>query len=205
VTELTLPPLQPRYPRHLINCWRLADGRTITIRPIRHDDGALEQDFVRSLSPRTRYYRFFNAIRELSPAMLDRLTHIDYRRQMTLVAVVYKDGVETQIGMAQYVAEPHVDSCDLAIVVHDAWQRQGLGSLLIDSLIRCARAAGFSHIEGDVMADNYAMLKLVRSLGFSVSMSPADATLVRVRKTLTLASDYFGALSHPALAVPCAG
>jgi len=48
MTELTPPPLQSRYPKHLINCWRLADGRTTTVRPIRHDDGALEQDFVRS-------------------------------------------------------------------------------------------------------------------------------------------------------------
>ena len=193
MTDLSTPMLQPRYPKHLVSCWRLADGRTITVRPIRPDDGPLEQGFVRSLSAKTRYYRFFNAIRELPPAMLDRLTHVDYRQQMTLVAVIHDGGVETQIGVAEYVAEPGADSCEFAVVIHDNWQHLGLGTLLIENLIRCARAAGFASIEGDVMADNQPMLNLARSLGFSVRMDADDARLMKVRKILPPADSSFHA------------
>jgi acetyltransferase len=196
-------PLSPTsYPKHLVNCWRLADGRTITIRPVRPDDGPLEQDFVRSLSAKTRYYRFFNAIKELSPSMLDRLTHIDYRQQMTLVAVIREGGSETQICAAEYVAESFADTCEFAVVIHDDWQHMGLGSLLIESLVRCARAAGYARIDGEVMADNRPMLNLARSLGFSVHLNADDAKLVRVRKTLSPVEAHAG--RSPGLAaVPC--
>ena len=204
MAELITPLSLPRYPKHLVNCWRLANGHTITIRPVRPDDGSLEQDFVRSLSPKTRYYRFFNAIKELSPSMLDRLTHIDYRRQMTLVAVIGDGGSETQIGAAEYVAEPGAQACEFAVVIHDAWQHIGLGTLLIESLMRCARAAGYARIEGEVMADNQPMLNLARTLGFSVRMSADDARLVRVIKML-LPVDVHSVPLPRAAAVPCSG
>lgn len=202
MAELVTPPSPASYPKHLVNCWRLADGRTIAIRPVRPDDGPLEQDFVRSLSAKTRYYRFFNAIKELSPSMLDRLTHIDYRQQMTLVAVICEGDSETQIGAAEYVAEPCADTCEFAVVIHDAWQHMGLGTLLIESLMRCARAAGYARIEGEVMADNRPMLNLARSLGFSVRMNAEDAKLVRVRKTLPPVEIYVTPIPRNA-AVPC--
>lgn len=202
MTELTTPTPQARYPGHLVNCWRLADGRAVTVRPIRPDDGPLEQDFVRSLSARARYYRFFNAISELSPAVLDRLTHVDYRRQMTLIAVIDGGDRETQIGVAQYVTEADSDACEFAVVIHDAWQHMGLATLLIESLIRCARAAGFASIEGEVIGDNYAMLNLARSLGFSVRMNADDARLVRVRKVLSPVEVHAGQLRRAA-AVSC--
>jgi acetyltransferase len=204
MAELTAPLSLPRYPNHLVNCWQLGNGHTITIRPIRPDDGSLEQDFVRSLSPKTRYYRFFNAIKELSPSMLDRLTHIDYRQQMTLVAVIREGASETQVGAAEYVAEPGADMCEFAVAIHDAWQHIGLGTLLIESLIRCARAAGYARIEGEVMADNQPMLNLARTMGFSVRMNADDARLVKVRKPLSLVEIYVPRSPRTA-AVPCGG
>jgi len=183
-----LEPLDIPYPAHLVHGCRMANGRIVTIRPIRPDDSELEQEFVKSLSPRTRYYRFFNAIRELSPAMLDRFIRVDYRRQMTLVAVVREGGKEQQVGVAQYVAEPHADACEFAVVVHDDWQRGGLGSLLINSLMRSATDAGMLRIGGEVMADNQAMLELARKLGFSARTSRDDATLMTVSKTLSTAT-----------------
>jgi acetyltransferase len=202
MAELATPLSLTGYPKHLEHCWRLANGHTVTIRPIRPDDGPLEQDFVRSLSPKTRYYRFFNAIKELSPSMLDRLTHIDYRQQMTLVAVIREGASDTQVGAAEYVAEHGADTCEFAVVIHDAWQHIGLGTLLIESLMRCARAAGYARIEGEAMANNQPMLNLARALGFSVRMSADDARLVRVIKALTPVGTYSGPLLR-ATATPC--
>ena len=64
----------------------LADGTTITIRPIEPDDAEIEQAFVRALSPRARYFRFFGPLKELSPAALTRFTHNDYPARMALIA-----------------------------------------------------------------------------------------------------------------------
>jgi acetyltransferase len=110
---------------------------------------------------------------------------VDYRRAMTLLAVVHEGGREIQVGMAQYVSDEVTDACDFALVVHDEWQGRGVGSLLIDTLEQCARAAGVEHLNGDVIAENQAMLRLARSRGFATRRNPEDASLMRISKTLT--------------------
>ena len=79
------------YPAHLIQDWEQPDGRTITIRAIRPEDSEMEQDFVRSLSDESKYYRFMDTLRELTPPMLVRFTQIDYDREMALIATIPGD------------------------------------------------------------------------------------------------------------------
>ena len=76
------------YPQHLIRKMTLADGTTVTLRPIRPSDAGIEQAFVRELSDESRYFRFMDMLRELSPQMLKQLTEIDYDTHMAFIAVV---------------------------------------------------------------------------------------------------------------------
>jgi acetyltransferase len=193
---------RPVYPSHLVRCWRLIGGRRVTVRPVQPEDEELEQSFVRSLSSRTRYYRFFNAVRELAPETLWRLTHVDYQRSMTLLAVVHEAGREIQVGMAQYVSDGDTDACDFALVVQDGWQGRGVGSLLIDTLEQCASAAGLGRLNGDVITENQAMLRLARSRGFATYLNPEDARLMRVSKTLAATAGAPSAMPS-ATRVPC--
>ena len=172
------------YPAHLVQRLHLRHGGPVTIRPVRRDDADLLQALVRSLSPRSRYCRFMHAMNELPPDLLVRFVDIDYRRQMTLIATVVEPAGEMPVGMAQYVAEPGAEGCDSALLVHDDWHRRGLGSLLLDSLALCAGAASYAYIEGDVLADNCAMLEMARSRGFSIRHYAGSSGLMRVRASL---------------------
>ncbi|MEO0249962.1 MAG: chorismate synthase, partial [candidate division WOR-3 bacterium] len=115
------------YPSHLVSQWQLPNGADVTIRPIRPEDAEMTQSFVRGLSEETKYFRFMDAVRELSPAMLVRLTQIDYDREMALLAVTEQDGREVELGVARYATNPDRTSCEFAVVVHDQWQHQGIG------------------------------------------------------------------------------
>ena len=95
---------------------------------------------VKSLSAETRYFRFMDTLRELTPQMLVRSTQIDYDREMAFVATVPEDGREAEVGVARYVANPDGESCEFALVVADDWQRKGLGRRLMGQLIDVARA-----------------------------------------------------------------
>ena len=64
------------------------------------------QTFVRGLSEQTKYYRYMQAIKELTPEMLVRFTQIDYDREMAFVATVREGGREAEIGVARYVTNP---------------------------------------------------------------------------------------------------
>ena len=162
------------YPKHLVETGFLADGTKITIRPIRPEDAESEQEFVRALSREAKRFRFMQAIDELTPTMLARFTQIDYSREMALIAVIEEKERRKQLGVARYAINPDERSCEFAIVVSDEKQNQGIGSRLMKALMKAARDHGLEMIEGQVMADNGPMLKLMRELGFSISRSPDD-------------------------------
>jgi acetyltransferase len=75
------------YPSNYTQDWPMRGGGQYTMRPVQPDDANMLQDFVRSLSDKSRYYRFVSSMRELSVRMLARYTLIDYDREMALVAV----------------------------------------------------------------------------------------------------------------------
>ena len=167
------------YPSHLTTEYQTADGTTVTIRPIRPEDGDLEQEFVKNLSSETKYYRFMNTLRELSQAQLVRLTQIDYDREMAFVAVTTVEGQEVEVGVARYAMNPDGESCEFAIVVSDDWQGKGLARRLMGVIIDTARSRGVRYMNGDFLAENRRMIQFVTALGFVLSPHPEDSGLKR--------------------------
>ena len=148
----------------------------------------LEKAFVKNLSDYSRYYRFMQPIRELSPAMLEQFTHPDYDREMALIALFSRDGQEEEIDVARYVKYPDGRQCEFALAVADEWQGRGVGAALMRELISVARSFGLESMEGFVLTTNQPMLKLVKFLGFSSELNSDDPTQMTVRKNLS-ASD----------------
>lgn len=173
------------YPAHLVSTWRPAEGPRVTLRPIRPEDAEMEQAFVKSLSAETRYFRFMDTLRELTPQMLVRFTQIDYDREMAFVATVPEDGGEAEVGVARYVANPDGSSCEFALVIADGWQRRGLGRRMMEQLVDVARARGLRAMVGHVLAENRGMLTLCQKLGFGVSDSAEGPMVKRVTLALT--------------------
>jgi acetyltransferase len=165
------------YPAHLTDSLPLLYGFDLTVRAIHPEDAMLTGEFLRGLSSESGYQRFLGPPPKPTPEILHRFTHIDYRQEMALVAVVFVGGVETEIGVVRYVVHENGLACELAIVVADAWQRRGIGRMLLQRLIEHAAAAGLQHVDGYVLATNQAMLNLARSLGFRVEPVPGDATV----------------------------
>lgn len=165
------------YPARYEQVWPLRGGGEYTIRPIHPDDAQMVQDLVHGLSPESRYYRFISSMTELPPAMLSRLTLIDYDREMALVAIhrTRQDGpdgepVETEriVGVSRYITNPDKSSCEFSLVVADDFNGKGLGSRLMLSIMEEARDKGLTEIEGLVLANNHGMLKLMKGLGYDI-------------------------------------
>lgn len=173
------------YPEELVEQRLLDDGTAITVRPIRPEDADIEQEFVRMLSRETKRLRFMQTLDELSPAMLRRFTEIDYGQDMALI-VTEQDGTgaERQRGVARYAANPDGQSCEFAIVVADDRRERGIGTALMEGIMRAARAQGLVRMEGHVLADNTRMLQLMRDLGFSIRRAPDDPALYLVEREL---------------------
>lgn len=170
----------PLYPAHLARQRRLANGTTVVIRPVRPGDEAAERAFFAALSPQTKRLRFQRFSAAVTDELMRFYTHIDYDRHMAFVC----EADERIVGEARYVANPGTRSCELGIVVADDWHHTGIAQLLIDALMRAARAHHFETLEGLVLAENRDMLDFVGELGFEVEPMPLEPTLVRVVKRL---------------------
>ncbi|SFL10303.1 acetyltransferase [Nitrosomonas aestuarii] len=172
------------YPAHLQRQWQLADGTDIIIRPIRPEDAEIEQTFVHNLSLQSKYFRFMQSLYELTPQMLIRFTQIDYDRELAFIAVISEKHRETEIGVARYVTNPDIESCEFALVIADQWQQKGIGSRLLTCLIEAAQAKGFKTMEGEVLANNTSMLRLTKNLGFTSHISQDDPAIIAISKAL---------------------
>ena len=172
------------YPSHRVSHFQLADGTEVTIRPIRPEDAEIEREFVRCLSPEARYFRFLQAMRELSQELLIRFTQLDYHRELALIATVPTDTGETEVGVARFFPNPDGLSAEFAVVVADEWQHHGIGARLMTLLLDAARENGLAQIEGEVLAQNAKMLHFTEKLGFTAAKKPEDPSLVIVTKTL---------------------
>jgi acetyltransferase len=182
-------PAEPRpgaaplpYPAALERRHTLADGRTVTVRPVRREDDARELEFLRGLSAEARYYRFHGWVQSPSQRLLHFLTDIDYDRHMAFVCVAPVAGGERIVGEARYVAAAAGEGCDMGIVIADRWRRSGIAGLLMAALVDAARARGLARMEGLVMRRNLSMLRFARALGFECA--PHDAETVRIVKQL---------------------
>src|SRR5690606_36693846 len=74
------------YPLHLMQDWKVGDGRSVRTRQVRPEDANLVLAFFDALSAETCYMRFMEKLQELSPAMLARFTQIDYDPDMALIS-----------------------------------------------------------------------------------------------------------------------
>ncbi len=128
-----------RYPAHLVASRRLADGTAIVIRPIQPEDDAIERAFISGLSSDTRYNRLLGA-RKLTPEEIRRLTRIDYAQEMAFVAVTGQGAQLRLLGVARYVRDADA-AAEFAVVVADAWQRKGLGTVLLNAPVRPGQGA----------------------------------------------------------------
>lgn len=142
----------------------LRNGSPVEIRAQRPEDRDGLVAAVGRVSADSLYRRFFSRKRELSEQEIDFFANVDFVRHVSLVAVVPEGGRATIIAGARYiVTEP--GRAELAFVVVDEYQGQGIGSLLLRHLIAIAREAGLARLSAEVLPENTSMLKVFQKCG----------------------------------------
>jgi GNAT superfamily N-acetyltransferase len=157
------------YPLELVGSITLPDHRVLRVRPLRTCEQAPVRELYRRLSPRTRYLRFFSPMPELPDSILRLLTCVDYRRGLALVGEM-----ETAGGGVEPVALGSFAALDdrrveVALVVGDDWQRQGIGVAIAARVMRAARARGFDRFVAHTLWENRVIRKVLGHVGDVVS------------------------------------
>ncbi|KWX04206.1 hypothetical protein TH66_10030 [Carbonactinospora thermoautotrophica] len=157
----------------------LSDESELLVRPGLPGDASAAAQLHRRCSPETRRLRYFSPRHRLSAGMLERL--LDRRYGHTLVAVS-PQGQLVAMGHLLPTAEPGV--AEVALLVEDAWQHRGLGTVLLRRLLALGRCQGFAELSAYVPPGHTRMLRLLRRVGAAEEFDMADG-LVRVRIPLS--------------------
>lgn len=119
------------------------------------------------LSPRSRWLRYFTTGPQPGHWYVDRLMHQEDPRD-TVVAVV-DDEIVAVAGFSPYESDP--TKAELAVLVDDAHQHTGLGTLLLARLATIAAQQGVLTFVAVVLLENRAMHRLLTDTGFLVRVT----------------------------------
>jgi RimJ/RimL family protein N-acetyltransferase len=145
-------------------------GTQVHIRSMRVDDADRLVAFHGRLSRETVYLRFFNSHTRLTPDEIHRFTHLDGTNRVALVATVGPspcgDSSEiVGIGAFDRMAG-EARTAEVAFVIADQLQGQGLGTALLHRLVLRAVDAGISCLYAQTFPENHAMKDVLRHAGY---------------------------------------
>lgn len=172
----------------------LPDGRPLRLRPLRTDDTQLYEEFFSHVTRDDLHKRFFSSMRGASPALIARLTQIDYGRTMVFLALDAKTGAI--LGVVRLETDANHSHGEYAILVRSDCKGQGLGWILMEQCIAFAKAEGLSSIDGQVFRENREMLKMCSEFGFTIEPNAQSPEIRNVSLQLSALS----ANAAPALA-----
>ena len=165
------------YPTQWIKKVQLRDGTKVLLRPIRPEDEALEARLVENTSRESLYFRFFGYLSGLNHQMLTRFTHIDYDREIAIVAEIERKGQKELIGVVRIVGDGWRETAEYAILITDAWQGHGLGSILTDYILDIAKEQGYRMVYGSFLKINGDMRRLFQRKGFVIKSTEEEFDL----------------------------
>lgn len=166
------------YPIRFVTSSTLADGTEIVLRPIRPEDEALQHELVSTISRESLRTRFFGAFPKPTHDWLFPFCNIDYDRHIAMVAEIKEGEARKIIGVARLIMDPDFNSGVFALLVHDRFQRKGIGQKLMEMLARIGRWKGLHEIYGEVLTENDNMLDLCKKLGYTTKWLPQGITRV---------------------------
>jgi RimJ/RimL family protein N-acetyltransferase len=143
----------------------LRGGRPIEIRALRPDDKAEMLAAIGRTSTQSLQRRFFAPKKGFSEQEMAFFLNIDFETHVALIAQIDEDGRTAIAGGGRYIVV-RPGQAEIAFVVVDAYQGQGIGTMLMRHLAVLARDAGLKELIAEVLPENTAMLKVFKKFGF---------------------------------------
>jgi len=146
----------------------LRNGRMVEIRALQPDDREGLLAAVDRTSRQSLYRRFFSFKRSFTDQEIDFYVNVDFVNHVALAALQQEDGHPVIVGGARDIMVQQ-GSAEVAFVVDDAHQGQGIGGALMRHLTAIARQNGFNELTADVLPENAAMLKVFEASGLPIT------------------------------------
>ena len=156
-----------------VSQFTMKDGTEVTLRPICPADEPLMVEFHKTLSDRSVYMRYFCSLPLRTRVAHDRLVHICFVDEDEQFAVVVDHcdratGQHRILGVGRLMKMPSKDETEVALLVSDQNQGQGLGRELLRRAVQIARDKKLHRVSAEMLRDNLAVLSIFKRAGFRI-------------------------------------
>ncbi len=170
------------YPEEYTRSVKLKDGRKVLLRPIKPEDEPMWHELLASCSQQSIWFRFRYLFKQTTHEMATRFCFIDYDREIAIVAELEEDDRRRLIGVGRLVADADRTDAEYAVLVADAFQEAGLGSLLTDYCLEIAKEQGIRKVFAETTPDNPRMIELMKHRDFDLDYSISPDAVIGTRK-----------------------
>ncbi|MBF0388735.1 MAG: GNAT family N-acetyltransferase [Desulfamplus sp.] len=146
----------------------VVNGETITFRPAKPVDDRRIQEHFYQLEKADVISRFFHEKTQFLRDDVEVMSQIDYKRNLTIIALIGEMGFDRVVGVGSYYLEPATNMAEVAFSVSKGYQNRGVGIILIRKLAESARNRGINGMFAITSTSNKNMIKLFKSLPYKV-------------------------------------
>jgi len=162
------------YPEEMETIMVTKDETHLLVRPIRPTDEEMLSDMFYDLSDQTIINRFFNMLKSMPHRKLQEFCCIDYEHDMSVVVIHGVSPKQKVVGLGSYHLNPATQRAEIAFLVADEWQGKGIGTFLMQHLVKVARSKKIKGFTAEVLRDNVAMIALMHKSGVPANSKPVD-------------------------------
>jgi acyl-CoA hydrolase/GNAT superfamily N-acetyltransferase len=170
------------YPRKYEASHTFSDGLSVFFRPVQPSDEGLLKELFYSHSPETVLHRYFTPLKHLPQEQVQRFVTLDYENDMALVGLISFEGRQKMIGVARYFRDRASTDAEVALTLHDDYQKRGIGTYLMRYLAKVAADHGITTFRADVLSDNTGMMRVFHKVSRKVEVETHEGVQqVRVK------------------------
>jgi acyl-CoA synthetase (NDP forming)/nucleotide-binding universal stress UspA family protein/RimJ/RimL family protein N-acetyltransferase len=161
-----------------------SDGRLVQLRPADADDADALRALDEQASDRSIHFRFFSLSRSVAERYTAEIVAAPQTVTRDSVVAVIDDDI---VGLGTLeVTGPNTG--ELAVLIADSVQHEGIGTLLVEQLVLAGRRRGLRTLIADVLADNTPMIRVLRDLGLP-SRRTLENGVVRLELDVEIGTD----------------
>ncbi|HOI94059.1 MAG TPA: GNAT family N-acetyltransferase [Syntrophobacter fumaroxidans] len=143
----------------------------VFIRPVKPTDERAIKEFFYSLPKSESYIRFLSVMKVFPHYDVRSMVNIDYRREMSVIALVGEMSSQRVVAIARYVLDEATMTAEVDFAVHPEHSRQGLATVLVHHMAEGARNNGVKRLVAYISAGNERVFGVFQKTGFLVQSS----------------------------------